>query len=184
EQAKYLIEILPDGGPIYELQGQPGATPAIDRHKGLDDILSQQDKIEVVVSQTAEFARANAVQVMESALAGNPEPLAVVCANDDMAFGVVEVMANEGLSVPILGFDALPEALVDINDGKMAATVEQFPGKQATTAMDILLAFIKDGTKPAEHNTYLDPVLITKSNLDQAERAAEAGLVAAATPSA
>ncbi|HYH13530.1 MAG TPA: substrate-binding domain-containing protein, partial [Thermomicrobiales bacterium] len=31
-QGRYLIEILPDGGQIFELQGQPGASAAIDRH--------------------------------------------------------------------------------------------------------------------------------------------------------
>jgi ABC-type sugar transport system substrate-binding protein len=181
-QGRYLVEILPDGGDIYELQGQPGSTPAIDRHAGLDEILSAQDKINVVVSQTAEFQRDKAVTVFESALAGNPEPVAVVCANDDMAFGVSEVAQAQGLDIPIIGFDALPEALIAINDGTMAATVEQFPGGQSTQAIDILVAFLKDGTEPAEHDTYLTPILITKDNLAEAERAAEAGVGGAATP--
>ncbi len=183
-QGRYLIEILPDGGDIYELQGQPGASPAIDRHAGLDEVLSAQDKINVVVSQTAEFARDKAVTVFESALAGNPEPKAVVAANDDMAFGVSEVAQAQGLDIPIIGFDALPEALIAINDGTMAATVEQFPGGQATQAMDILVDFIRNGTAPAEHDTYLTPILISKDNLSSAERAAEAGVGADATPAA
>ncbi len=183
-QGRYLIEILPDGGDIYELQGQPGASPAIDRHAGLDEILSAQDKINVVVSQTAEFARDKAVTVFESALAGNPEPKAVVAANDDMAFGVSEVAQAQGLDIPIIGFDALPEALIAINDGTMAATVEQFPGGQATQAMDILVDFIRNGTEPAEHDVYLTPVLISKENLSSAERAAEAGVGGDATPTA
>lgn len=183
-QGRYLVEILPDGGDIYELQGQPGATPAIDRHAGLDEILSAQDKINVVVSQTAEFARDKAVSVFESALAGNPEPKAVVAANDDMAFGVSEVAQAQGLDIPIIGFDALPEALLAINDGTMAATVEQFPGGQASQALDILVDYLRNGTTPAEHDTYLTPILITKDNLGEAERAAEAGVGGAATPAA
>lgn len=182
EQGKYLLEILPDGGKVFELQGAPGASPAIARNKGLVQSLEGQDKVVIAASQTAEFARDKAVSVFEAMLAGNGEPNAVVCANDDMAFGVVEVAQANGLSMPIIGFDALPEALVAINEGKMAATIEQFPGKQATTAIDILLAFIKDGTEPAEHDNYLTPALITKENLTEAERAAEAGLAAEATP--
>jgi len=183
-QGRYLIEILPDGGDIYELQGQPGATPAIDRHTGLDEVLSGQDKVNVVVSQTAQFDRATAVSVFESALAGNPEPKAVVCANDDMAFGVSEVAQSQGLSIPIIGFDSLPEALIAINDGTMAATVEQFPGGQSTQAIDILVDFLRNGTTPTEHDTYLTPILITKDNLSAAERAAEAGVGGDATPTA
>jgi ABC-type sugar transport system substrate-binding protein len=181
-QGEYLVKILPDGGNIFELQGQPGASPAIDRHKGLDNILSKQDKITVVASQTAEFARDKAVTVMESLLAANEAPDAVVCANDDMAFGVIEVAKAEGLTIPIIGFDALPEALVAINDGAMAGSIEQFPGQQASTAIDILVAFLRDGTQPAQHDTFLEPKLITKENLAEAERAAEAGVAPGETP--
>jgi ABC-type sugar transport system substrate-binding protein len=184
-QGEYVLKLLPDGGNIYELQGQPGATPAIDRHTGLDNVLSKQDKVKVIVSQTANFARDEATSVFESALAGNPPPDAVVCANDDMAFGVSEVAQANNLTMPIIGFDALPEALVAIKDGKMAGTIEQFPGKQATTAIDILVAYLKDKTEPTQHDTYLEPLLITADNLAQAERAVEAGVATAgATPEA
>lgn len=183
-QGRYVLEILPEGGDIFELQGQPGATPAIDRHAGFDEIIQGQDLVTVVASQTAEFARAKAVSVTESLLAANPEPKAVVCANDDMAFGAAEALADAGLSIPVIGFDALPEALIAINEGRMAATIEQFPGGQAAGAIDILVAKLRDGQDPAEHDTFLTPVLITKDNLAEAERAAEAGVAPAATPTA
>ncbi|MGH2604710.1 MAG: substrate-binding domain-containing protein, partial [Dehalococcoidia bacterium] len=181
-QGEYVVEILPDGGQIFELQGQPGASAAIDRHAGLDAVLSENEQIEVVFSDTAQFSRDTAVTVFEAALAANPAPQAVVCANDDMAFGVAQVASEQGLEMAVIGFDALPEALVAIRDGQMAASIEQFPGEQATTAIDILVAFLRDGTEPAEHDTYLEPALITIDNLGEAERAAEAGIEAAATP--
>lgn len=183
-QGEYVVQILPDGGQIFELQGQPGSSPAIDRHAGLDAVLAENEQIEVVVSQTAEFQRDRAVTVFEAALAANEAPQAVVCANDDMAFGVAQVASEQGLELAVIGFDALPEALVAIRDGQMAATIEQFPGQQATTALDILVAFMRDGTVPAEHDLYLEPALITIDNLGEAERAAEAGIEGAATPTA
>jgi ABC-type sugar transport system substrate-binding protein len=136
------------------------------------------------VSQTAEFARAKAVTVLEAALASNPEPKAVVCANDDMAFGAIEALADADLTIPVIGFDALPEALQAIQAGTMAATVEQFPGKQSTTAIDIVMAKLLDGTDPAEHDTYLTPILVSADNLAEAERAVEAGVAPAASPEA
>jgi len=187
QQGRYLIEILPDGGEIFELQGQPGATPAIDRDKGLKEVLAEQDKIQIVFDQTAQFRRDEAVRVMEAGLAAHPNPAAVVCANDDMAFGVIEVAEANNLSIPIIGFDALPEALVAIRDGRMAATIEQFPGGQARGAIDILVAYLRDNKEPEQHDTYLTPALITADNLGQAERAEEAGIVVGtpeATPGA
>jgi len=183
-QAEYLIALLPDGGDVFELQGQPGATPAIDRHAGLETVLGQQEAVNVTQSQTAQFARENAVSVMEGLLAANEVPAAVVCANDDMAFGVIQVAEEGGLDFPIIGFDALPEALRAIQSGAMAGTIEQFPGQQARTALDILVAFLRDEEQPTEHDTFLEPILLTAENLGQAERAAEAGITPSASPAA
>lgn len=183
-QGEYVVELLTDGGQIFELQGQPGASAAIDRHAGLENVLAENEQIEVVASETAEFSRDRAVSVFEALLAANPAPDAVVCANDDMAFGVAQVASEQGLDLAVIGFDALPEALVAIRDGQMAATIEQFPGQQATTALDIIAAFLRDGTEPEEHDLYLEPALITADNLGEAERAAEAGIEGAATPAA
>ena len=87
----------------------------------------------------------------------------------------------------VIGFDALPEALQAVQDGTLAATVEQFPGGQTSGAMDILITFLRDGTEPAEHDNYIEPALITADNLGEAERAEEAGIEVAApeaTPAA
>lgn len=182
-QGNYLLSIVTEGG-VIELQGQPGATPAIDRHAGFDEIVKGQDKVTVLASETANFARDEAVSVLESLLVANPDPKAVVCANDDMAFGAVEALKDAGLSIPVIGFDALPEALIAINDGTMAATVEQFPGGQAAGALDIIVAKLRDGVDPAQHDNFLIPIIITKDNLAEAERAAEAGVAPAASPTA
>jgi ABC-type sugar transport system substrate-binding protein len=183
-QGRYLLELFPDGAEIFELQGQPGASAAILRHQGLEEVLSEQDAVQVIVSQPAGFQRAEAVRVVESALASNPEPAAIVCANDDMAFGAAEVAQANGLDIPIIGFDALPEALIAIQEGRLAASIEQFPGGQARGAMDILVAYLRDGSEPAEHDTYLTPALITADNLGEAERAAEAGIAVEGSPAA
>lgn len=185
-QGRYLLEILPDGGDVIELQGQPGAAPAIDRHAGLDEVIAGQDAVKIVVSQTANFARADAVTVLEAALQTDEAAnlAAVVCANDDMAFGAVEALADADKTVPVIGFDALPEALQAIQAGTMAATIEQFPGGQATQAIDIAIAKLVNGADPAQHDTYLTPILITADNLGEAERAVEAGVAPAASPEA
>jgi ABC-type sugar transport system substrate-binding protein len=189
-QGRYLLEILPEGGDVIELQGQPGAAPAIDRHAGLDEVIAGQEAVKIVVSQTANFARANAVTVLEAALQTEEAAnlAAVVCANDDMAFGAAEALSDAGKTVPVIGFDALPEALQAIQAGTMAATIEQFPGMQATTAIDMAIAKALETTESeAEESTqfiYLTPVLITAENLAEAERAAEAGVAPEASPEA
>ena len=125
--------------------------------------------------QTAGFDRAKGLSVTEAALAGMATPpQVIVAANDDMALGALEAVKARNLKgMVIIGFDALPETLGKIRDGEITATIEQFPGKQSATGVDILADFLKSGTKPEQQITLLTPVAITKDNLNTAERLSE-----------
>src|SRR5215211_6467255 len=187
KQGEYLMEILPDGGKIIELQGSVGASPAIDRSAGFNAAIANNPEYEIVFQQTANFGRDDGLTVTEQALQANPDVNAIVAANDDMAFGAAEAVAGAGLDIPIIGFDALPEALQAIQDGTLTATVDQWPGQQTAGAIDLLVNYLRDGTEPAEHITLIEPGLITIDNLGEAERLEEAGITvtgAAATPAA
>jgi hypothetical protein len=46
------------------------------------------------------------------------------------------------------------------------------------------MAKLLNGTDPAEHDTYLTPILISADNLGEAERAAEAGIEPTGSPEA
>ena len=173
-QANLIIELFPDGATIVNLQGQPGASPAIDRNKGVHNILdSMADKYVFVAEQTANFAREEGATVTESILAGlDSPPDVIVAANDDMALGALQVTQEQGLNIAILGFDALPEALASVRDGGLTATIEQTPGGQSRLALQALVNFLRNGEKP-EPLVLLEPFAITKDNIDKAERLSE-----------
>ena len=173
-QGRYVMELFPDGATIVNLQGQPGASPAIDRNQGVHNVLDGNDKYEFIVEQTANFARDQGLSVTESILAGlESPPDVIVAANDDMALGAAEAVKARGLDIKILGFDALPEALQAVKDGALAATVEQFPGGQSREAMRIMVDHLKNGTAPKDSLVLLEPIAITADNIDQAERLGE-----------
>jgi ABC-type sugar transport system substrate-binding protein len=77
------------------------------------------------------------------------------------------------LTAPIIGYDALPEALQAIQAGDLYATVEQFPGEQSRTALRALVASLRDGTAPESDVIYITPKLITADNINEAERIGE-----------
>jgi ribose transport system substrate-binding protein/inositol transport system substrate-binding protein len=173
-QAELIMKLFPNGCNIVNLQGQPGAGPAIDRNKGLHTVLDQhKDKYKIVFEQTAEFDRVKGLSVTEAALAGmKTPPDVIVAANDDMILGAMEAVKARNLSgkIVLIGFDALPEALARIKDGSLTASVEQFPGLQSTKALDKLVAYVREGKKPDPQVELLTPITITKDNLDKAER--------------
>jgi inositol transport system substrate-binding protein len=175
-QGEAIVAAFPGGARVFHLQGQPGAGPAIDRNKGLHTVLDKhKDKFKLVFEQTANFARDQALSVTESGLAGLAEPPdVIVCANDDMALGALEAVRARSLKgIKIYGFDALPEALARVKDGSLAGTIEQFPGEQSRIAMDIAVAFVRDGKPPANKLVLITPIVITTANLDKAERLSE-----------
>jgi inositol transport system substrate-binding protein len=173
-QGQVIEKLFPNGATVMNLQGQSGSSPAIDRNKGLHNVLDQaKDKYKIVFEDTAGFDRAKGLSMTESALAGmkNP-PDVIVCANDDMALGALEALKARNLlgKVKLIGFDALPEALGQIKAGNMTATIEQLPGGQVRGAMETLVGFVRDGKKPDQQVTLLTPIAITSDNLDKAER--------------
>jgi inositol transport system substrate-binding protein len=173
-QAELIEKLFPNGATVMNLQGQSGSSPAIDRNKGLHNVLDNaKDKYKIVFEDTAGFDRAKGLSMTESALASmkNP-PDVIVCANDDMALGALEALKARNLvgKVKLIGFDALPEALGQIKAGNMTATIEQMPGGQVKGALDTLVSFIREGKKPDQAVTLLKPIAITSDNLNQAER--------------
>lgn len=176
-QGQWVLDTFPNGATIINLQGQPGASPAIDRNKGLHNVLdAHKDKYKIVAEQTANFARDQGLSVTEALLASQPTPPdVIVAANDDMALGAFEAVKARNLQskVKVIGFDALPEALGSIRDGGLSGTVEQFPALQSKTAVDILMAYVKTKGKPEKDLVLLTPIVLTKANLSKAERLGE-----------
>lgn len=174
--ARYLIEQLGGKGKVLELEGTPGASPAIDRKTGFDEVIASDSEIEILVSQTAKFERAMGQSVMENLLQVHKDFQGVFAANDEMILGAVEAMSAAGVDlsqVVTIGYDAIPDALTYIKDGKLNATIEQFPGEQARKGLRFLVDYVKDGTEPPSKEVYITPVAITSENLDQAEHKVE-----------
>jgi inositol transport system substrate-binding protein len=135
-----------------------------------------KDKYPIVLEDTANFTREKGLSVTESALAGMASPPdVIVAANDDMALGAIEALKGRDLvgKVAVIGFDALPEAIAAIQEGTLTASIEQLPGGQSRGALDTLVAFLREGKKPAEQVVLLTPIAITKDNINEAERIGE-----------
>jgi ribose transport system substrate-binding protein len=162
--AKYIIDKLKGKGSVIELEGTPGSSAAIDRKKGFDEVMSAS-KVKILVSQTAEFDRAKGQSVMENLMQAYPKFDAVFGANDEMIIGAIEAMSGAGIDLKTkvtIGFDATDDAKAYMKEGKLGATIDQFPGKQASMALQALVDKIKSNKSPAKPVTYINPMPITK----------------------
>jgi len=169
--ARFIIEKLGGKGNVIELEGTPGASPAIDRHKGFIEEIAKSN-IKIVVSQTANFSRAKGQSVMENLIQVYKDYQAVFGANDEMILGAIEALEAGGVDlskVVTVGYDAIPDALNYIKEGKLGATIEQFPGEQAKKALRYLVEYIRDGKNPPKKQVFINPIAITSDNLNDAE---------------
>jgi ABC-type sugar transport system substrate-binding protein len=176
-QGDYVVSRFPDGARIVNLQGQPGASPAIDRNKGLHNVIDPvSDKYEIVAEQTANWKRDEGLNVTNAILTGLSEmPDVIVAANDEMGLGALEALRSLNLEdkIEIVAFDAGPEALLAVKEGNLSGTVDQFPGEQSRQAVRILNAFVKDGKSPPQVVNLITPKMILAENIDDAERIGE-----------
>ncbi|MCD6257105.1 substrate-binding domain-containing protein [Candidatus Aerophobetes bacterium] len=174
--AIYTVAKLNGKGKIIELQGTPGSSPAIDRGSGFHQVIKEFPQMKIVFSETGQFDRETGMRVMEDAITAHPDFDAVWAHNDDMMMGAVEAIESAGYDlnkVVLVSFDAIPDALEAIQEGKIDATIEQHPGKQVREAMRYLVNYIRTGEKPPKHENYVIPTLITKANLQMAEKYGE-----------
>jgi inositol transport system substrate-binding protein len=173
--AQWVIEAFPNGARILLITGQLGSSPSIDRTRGIKETLDGAGgKYQIVAEQSATWKREQGLTVTQNVLTslGGQSLQAVVAESDEMALGALEALRSSGVSgVKVIGFDATPEALKMVRSGDMAATVEQSPKSQARTALAQLVARIRKQT-PME-GASIAPVLITQSNVNQAERIGE-----------
>jgi ribose transport system substrate-binding protein len=160
-----LIELV-GSGPVAQLEGIPGASPTRDRGQGFEEVINGQDAVELVASQTANFDRAEGLNVTENILQSNPEIKGIFAQNDEMALGAVRALGNRaGTDVKIVGFDAIEDALNAIQDGKMNATVAQQPDRIGSLGVENAIKVI-DGESVPE-NIPVEVKLVTEENVSE-----------------
>ena len=141
---EYLVELIGEGAKAAELEGVPGASATIDRGAGFHEAADKD--LDVVASQTANFNRAEGMNVMENILQSCPEVKGVFAHNDEMALGAVEAVLASGKDIKIVGFDATDDAVAAVKSGKMAATVAQKPELMGKTAVQTAMKLINGET--------------------------------------
>ena len=130
--AAWLGKKLGGKGNIVELQGTPGAAPAIDRKKGFEEGLKAFPGMKIIKSQSGEFTRSKGKEVMEAFLKAEGKNInAVYAHNDDMALGAIQAIEEAGLrpgtDVILVSIDGVKGAFEAMVAGKLNCTVECNP---------------------------------------------------------
>lgn len=145
------------------LEGIRTARNAQDRKSGAMRAFGENPNIQVVASETANWKIDEAYTVAASLFAKHPDAKLVFCANDMMAFGVIQYLQeNSRHDVKVAAYDALAEAMPMLKDGSLQATVDQQAAKQAHAGVQFAIRALQGETLPPL--TLLDVLLVTSEN--------------------
>jgi erythritol transport system substrate-binding protein len=168
--AQQWVEAVGDKGKYVELFGNPADNNAATRSNGYETVLTQYPDLVKAAKEVADWDRTKGHDKMQSMLQANPDIIAVISGNDEMALGAIAALKEAGklAQVKVGGFDGSPDAVAAIKAGEMQYTVLQPVAVFSEAAVTQADSFIKNGKTGADSEKQLfDCLLITKDNVDK-----------------
>jgi signal transduction histidine kinase/DNA-binding response OmpR family regulator len=165
---EYIAHSLHGQGTLMEIRGLNGSSPAIERHKGLVDALSDYPGVKLLDSEAGDWTKESGRKAMERMLKRHQKVDYVFGQNDRMAIGAREVLRAThpaDTTTRFVGIDALATSdggIGSVKRGELQASYI-YPtrgDKLMQLAMNIL-----NGKEYAKENL-LQSAIVTKDNAD------------------
>lgn len=134
--AQQLAKQLDEQGSILVLRGQPGTSASRERGKGFMSQIKKYPDIKVVGKQSANFDRAEGLDVTTNLMQSHPEATGIFAENDEMALGAIKALgAKAGKQVKVVGFDGTPDGFKAIEKGTLNTSIAQQPAELGKMAV-------------------------------------------------
>ena len=146
---RHVIDDLGVRDTVY-VSGPQNAPDERERYEGYRRALTESGiDAESLPVHHGDFSRARGREIAAEILAAGHPPRALICSNDQMALGIMEVLQARGIRVPedtiVTGFDG-------IEDGRMSSprltTVQQPMVKLGRAAMRVMRGRLDDPSQP------------------------------------
>jgi ABC-type sugar transport system substrate-binding protein len=142
---QYLAKSLKQGATVAVLEGVPGVPALDDRVKGMEQGLGSSG-VKVVGKAPTDCDQDKGVSAAADLLTAHPDVDAIYGACGPPTLGAIQSIQRAGRKpdgILLVGFDALPDEVKQIQAGKEDATVAQFPAKMGELGLDTLLKAVK-----------------------------------------
>jgi ribose transport system substrate-binding protein len=134
------------------------------RETGCLEELAKAPGVEVVAKLPSGGARDKGFAAAQDLIQSHPDVDAIFCVNDPTALGVMAALEKAGKlnQIKVIGFDGQLEARQAVKDGKLYATVMQYPRKIASVTIDNIAKYLAGEDVPAK--TLLPPSLYVQAD--------------------
>ncbi|HTP96978.1 MAG TPA: sugar ABC transporter substrate-binding protein [Burkholderiales bacterium] len=148
--AARLFRELRGAGDVIVLEGTPASVTSQDRVRGFRDAARAHPGIRLVASRPGNFLQEEAKRAMRALLAGTPKLDGVLAANDSMALGALDALAETRRTARVVGVNAIPDAIAALKDGRLLATADFDALKLACIATEAAIRHLRGEAVPKE----------------------------------
>ena len=163
-QAEWLAKKLNGKGNVVIMNGNLAQEAAQKRTEGEKQVFAKYPDIKIIREDTGNWHRDEGLALMENWLASGDQIDAVASNNDEMAIGALEAIDAAGKMGKILvgGVDASPDALQEMDKGRLNVTVFQNAKGQGEGGIKVAIALAR-GEK-VDQITWVPFELVTPDN--------------------
>lgn len=156
-------------GTVILVNGAQASSTGRDRRQGFVDAMAAKCPDVKIIEVQTNWDQAEAQAGIESALGANADVVAIANAWDGATVAAVQALGTAGRTdIKVVGFDADPNALKAMLEGKVAADVAQLLYKMGYTAVETAITAAQGGT--VEERIDTGSFLVTPDNAEQFAR--------------
>ncbi|MBX9778330.1 MAG: sugar ABC transporter substrate-binding protein [Xanthobacteraceae bacterium] len=161
--AQALFKAMNGSGTVIILEGPPKVASSMARIQGFNDALKEFPNVKVLTSQSANYARKPAADLMITLLRKYPQIDGILAANDPMALGALDALGPNRRTALVVGINASRDAVDVIKSGQMVASGDYNGFIEGCVAAQLAIRLIRKESVPKE--AILRTVVVDKSNL-------------------
>ena len=138
-----MVELIGEGKEIGLIAGLAGNVTSNERIEGFQEGAAGSTFIGPV---NADWETAKALDAAKAMIAANPNIAAIFAANDTMAQGIAQAVAESGKDIKVMGVDGIEPILADIEAGAVTGSVSQYPWVMGKLGVEACIVAAQGGT--------------------------------------
>src|SRR5687768_13809211 len=164
-----LVELIGGEGSVFVNTTQPGVSTVEERQQGFEEVIEGEPGIEYLGAEFNNDDPTRAAQITSAVLARNPELAGIFATNLFSAEGAATALrdAQAQEQVQIVGFDASPGQVGQLEEGLVQALVAQNPREIGRLGVETAVASIRGEDFEAQITTPL--TVVNQDNLEDPE---------------
>jgi ribose transport system substrate-binding protein len=164
-----LVELIGGEGTVFVNTTQPGVSTVEERQQGFEEVIEGEPGIEYLGAEYNNDDPTRAAQITSAVLADNPDLAGIFATNLFSAEGAATALREAGAQeqVQIVGFDASPGQVDQLEEGLVQALVAQNPREIGFQGVQTAVAALRGEEYEEEITTPL--TVVTQDNVDDPE---------------